>query len=141
MTDIFNYTIFSNFFLLGFLILFLIGFCFELYRNLNQSKKFLIEREISNNYQKELLLKCNQLLQNLEKSNNQLKENQKAFIILQKEIDELNETIKVEEKEWTELWEHHHDTISKLEYWETKAKKLQKQLNYRKRKCKNNNIK
>ncbi len=37
-------------------------------------------------------------------------------------------------KEWIDL-------VEKLDYWKSKAQRLQNQLNYQKRKCKNNNIK
>ena len=33
------------------------------------------------------------------------------------------------------------DLVEKLDYWKRKAQRLQNQLNYQKRKCKNNNIK
>ncbi len=59
----------------------------------------------------------------------------------QEHLSMCNERSRANIRDLKELKNEWIDLVEKLDYWKSKAQRLQNQLNYQKRKCKNNNIK
>lgn len=59
----------------------------------------------------------------------------------QEHLSMCNERSRANIRDLKDLKNEWIDLVEKLDYWKSKAQRLQNQLNYQKRKCKNNNIK